>query len=61
MLTLMILQWKLYIFMMKHKNDYSDLDVRILVPDSDPKNSVRDDKGMILGVKGLIDYGRLTK
>jgi hypothetical protein len=48
-------------FMMEHKNDYSDLDVRILVPDPDPKNSVHDDKGMILGVKGFIDYGKLTK
>lgn len=48
-------------FMIRHKEDYTDLNVRILVPDSDPKNSVRDDKGMILGVKGFIDFGRLEK
>lgn len=48
-------------FMTEHKEDFADLNLRVLVPDSDPKNSVRDDKGMILGVKGFIDYGRLTK
>jgi hypothetical protein len=48
-------------YMLSHKEEFSDLKLNVLVPDSDPKSSVRDGSGMILGVKGFIDYGSLTK
>ena len=48
-------------FMINHKKEFMDLNVKILVPNSDPKNSVRDSNGMIIGVKGFIDYGELSK
>ena len=48
-------------FMINHKEDFADMNINVLVPNSDPKNVVRDDKGVILGVTGFIDYGRLTK
>jgi hypothetical protein len=46
-------------FLSAHKQDYADLRVKVLVPDNDPKNAVRDEKGVIIGVKGLVEYGSL--
>ena len=46
-------------FLMANKDKFSDLNVHVLVPNSDPKNSVRNESGMIIGVKSFIDYGKL--
>lgn len=49
-------------FMMENMEKYNDLEIDVLVPNSDPKSSVRDKKtGSILGVRSLINYGKLTK
>jgi len=46
-------------FMMNNKHKYSDLDYWVLVPNTDPKYVVRDAKGAIVGVRSLINYGKL--
>ena len=48
-------------FMINHKEDFADMNINVLVSNPDPKNIVRDEKGIILGVEGFINYGRLAK
>jgi len=48
-------------YLISHKEEFSDLKVHVLVPDSDPKNVVRDTKGAMIGVKGFVSYGKLTE
>jgi hypothetical protein len=46
-------------FLIKNKSNYKYLCNHVLVPDTNPQNVIRDDKGIILGVTGFIDYGTL--
>ena len=46
-------------YLMNHKEEFNDLNMNVLVPDTDPSKVVKDEKGAILGVKGFIYYGQL--
>jgi hypothetical protein len=43
----------------KKKDTKRDLNLNIYVPDTDPKSIIRDEKGEIIGVKGVVNYGTI--
>jgi hypothetical protein len=47
-------------YLMKNKEKYWGLCKFVMVPDTNPKNVVRNREGQIIGVKGLIYYGNLS-
>lgn len=47
-------------YLMKNKDKYWNLCNYVMVPDTNPRNVVRNDEGQIIGVKGLIYYSNLS-